>query len=135
MLRKIKLRNHLDIFYLVTSFWTFFLLGGLWSEYYQTWSFVQTLIFVDLIPAIAMILIGPSLIKRFSIEKPIFAGFFVAFYFSIPFLVYDYIYIFLYLNKSYIYLIDYWYLTFFSIIPWINFPLTGYYLNKKKARY
>ena len=131
MHHKSKIRNHLYLFYLVTSFWTFFLLGGLWSDYYQTWSIIQSLIVVDLIPAVVMVIIGPSLINLTSRQKPIFAGFVVAFYFSIPFFVYDYIYIFLYLNKPISYLIDYWYLTLFSIIPWLSFPLTGYYLQKK----
>jgi len=134
MHQKSKIRNHLDLFYLVTSLWTFFLLGGLWSEYYQTWSIVQSLIIIDLIPATVMFLVGPSLIKRFSRQRPLYGSFFVAFYFSIPILVYDYIYIFLYLNKSYHYLVDYWYLTFFSFIPWISFPLTGYYLQRKMAK-
>ena len=131
MQNKLKIRKQLNLFYLVTSFWTFFMLGGLWSDYYQAWPFLQTLIIVDVMPATLMILIAPGLIKRFSMQKPLYGGFVVAFYFSIPFLVYDYIYIFLYLNKSYHYFIDYWYLTFFSIIPWINFPITGYYLQEK----
>ncbi len=131
-MEKSTIRRHLDLFYLVTSFWTFFLLGGLWSDYYQEWSFMKSLIVVDLIPAIVMILVGPSLIKRISKERTVFAGIVVAIYFIVPFTIYDYIYIYLYLDKSINYLVDYWYLTIFSIIPLFSFPITGYFMHKRR---
>jgi hypothetical protein len=120
----VSVRQHVHLLYLVTSFWAWFFLGGLWSQYYQAWPPWAQLVVVDLVPAGAMIGMGPTLIRRADPAHPMRAALVVAAYFSIPFLLYDFIYIGLYLDKPWSYLLDYWYLTAFSAVPWMTFPLT-----------
>jgi hypothetical protein len=50
------------------------------------------------------------------------AGTMLAFHFSIPFLFYDFVYLRLFKGLAFSYLLDYWYLTSFSIVPWVLFP-------------
>ncbi len=132
MFLKIRLRQHLHLFYLATTFWTLFFLGGLWSDYYQTWPALLSLILIDAIPAALMIYLGPHLIRQTNVQAPVQAAWVVAFYFSVPFLVYDFIYLCLYLRHDLSYLLDYWYLTVFSVIPWLSFPIIGYLLENRR---
>lgn len=136
MILYLKIKDHLAIFFIATSFWTFYFLGGLWSEYYQTWPFIKTLIIVDIIPVFFLFYLGKIFLKPFTrnleANQVIIASLGVAFQTSVPLLVYDFIYIFLYLNKGTRYLLDYWYLTFFSIIPWILFPVMACMINKQR---
>jgi hypothetical protein len=131
----LKIKDHFTIFFITTSFWTYYFLGGLWSDYYQTWPFYKTLIIVDIIPIFFLFIIGKLYLKPFTRNlignQIIIASLVVAFHTSIPLLVYDFIYFVLFLNKGESYLLDYWYLTFFSIIPWIIFPIMGYLIKRK----
>ncbi len=136
MILYLKIKDHFTIFFLATSFWTYYFLGGLWSDYYQTWPFIKTLIIVDIIPTFFLFYIGKIFLKPFTRNlkgnQIIIASLGVAFHTSVPLLIYDFIYLVLFLNKGAKYLLDYWYLTFFSIIPWIIFPIMGYAIKKKK---
>lgn len=136
MILYLKIKDHFTIFFIATSFWAFYFLGGLWSDYYQTWPFVKTLIIVDIIPVLFLFYPGKIFLKPFTRNlkgnQIIIASLGVAFQISIPLLVYDFIYIVLFLNKGAHYLLDYWYLTFFSVIPWIIFPAMACIIKRKR---
>jgi hypothetical protein len=53
-------------------------------------------------------------------------------YFTIVLMIYDFIYLKIYLGKSIYYLIDYWYLTIFSPIAYLILLPIGYNLDKHK---
>ncbi|WP_370088305.1 hypothetical protein [Ekhidna sp.] len=128
-----KPRHHLFLFYCATSFWTFFLLGGLWSDYYQQWGFFQQLIIVDLLPTLLLIRLGKGLLLSMAKgDKINQVAWWMSVYFSVPFLIYDYIYLVLYQGKDWIYLLDYWYLTFFTFIPWIIFPSMAFIYGRRE---
>jgi len=135
MLLYLKIKDHFTVFFITTSFWAYYFLGGLWSNYYQTWPFLKTLIIVDIIPIFFLLFIGKIYLKPFTRNlkggQIIIASLAVAFHTSVPLLVYDFIYFVLYLDKDPGYLLDYWYLTFFSIIPWIVFPVMGFLIKRK----
>jgi hypothetical protein len=130
---KSKFESHLSLFYTATSFWTFFFLGGLWSDYYQNMSFVSQLVFIFILPAFLLTAFGSKLIRTININASAGHSLIAALYFVIPFQTYDFIYIYIYQGKSILYLLDYWYLTFFSLIPILVFPLIAYFIRLKKV--
>ncbi|MCU0437747.1 MAG: hypothetical protein MUC49_07500 [Raineya sp.] len=128
-----SLRNHLHLLYLSTTFWTWFFLGGLWTNYYQDLSFINALIFIMIFPTLIFIFVGKGLLKSIAKTNYLKAAFISASYFAFVLLLYDFIYLKLYLGKTFNYLIDYWYLTFFSPIPYIILLPIGRYLDKKES--
>ena len=131
MLFKIEVKHHLLLFCLATTLWTLFLLGGLSSDYYQTWSFVKVLLIVDVIPGIALIPIGYYVFKCIIGHDYYSAAFWGSFYGSIPLIIYDYLYIAVHLNQGMAFLTSYWYLTIFYLVPWFVFPLVARFIVKK----
>lgn len=125
-----KRKSHIYFFCLATTLWTIFFLEGLWSNYYLEWPWYWQLIFVDLTPIAILIYRVPYLISEVSEAKALNAALWLAFYFSIPLLIYEFIYFHLFKDLPLSYLVDYWYLTAFSVAPWIIFPLISTGLPK-----
>ena len=123
MIFKIELKHHLLIFCMATTMWTFYLLGGLSSEYYQTWPFWKSLVVVNIIPSILLIPLGYYVLKHIVQHHYMRTSLIIAFYGSIPLVIYDILYIGLHLNKGLFFFKDYWYLTVFYFVPWVIFPL------------
>lgn len=136
MIFKIETKHHILIFSLATTLWTFFLLGGLSSEYYQTWSFWPVFIIVDVFPTILIIPLGYYIMKYVVQHEYLRTSLLIAFYASIPLVIYDTIYIGFYLNKGLGFFVDYWYLTVFYFVPWIIMPLVAIKIkNDIKKKY
>jgi hypothetical protein len=125
------LRSHLYLLYLSTTFWTWFFLGGLWTNYYQSLSSLNALIFVVILPTIILTLVGKGLLKSITKNNYFKAGVICASYFAFVLLAYDFIYLKLYVGKGIYYLVDYWYLTFFSPIPYLILLPIGHHLDKQ----
>lgn len=125
-----KPKHHIYFFCLTTTLWTFFFLGGLWSNYYQKWPWYWQLIIVDWIPIVILIYRAPQLVMQAIETSPMRAALWLAFYFSVPFLAYDFIYLHLFKGLHFSYLANYWYLTAFSVVPWIVFPLIAVGLKR-----
>jgi hypothetical protein len=111
-----------------------FLLGGLSSEYYQTWSFLKALLIVDVMPLILLVPLSYYILKYVVGHHFVLSGVVAAFYGSVPLVIYDYIFIGKYLNKGMAFLTDYWYLTVFYFVPWAVIPLVGYAIERKRSR-
>ena len=133
MLFRIEIKHHLFLLCLATTLWTFFLLGGLSSEYYQTWPFLKTLLVVDIIPGVALIPIGYYVLKDIIAHDFILAAFWASFYASVPLIIYDYLYIAVHLNVGMSFLKTHWYLTAFYFVPWLILPLVGSYISKQQS--
>lgn len=123
-------KNHLYLLYSSTTFWTWFFLGGLWTNYYQDLSFISAFILIILFPTIVLIIVGKRLLKSITKKDYFKASIICSTYFAFVLLSYDFIYLKLYLNKSFDYLIDYWHLTFFSPIPYLILLPIGYFMDK-----
>ncbi len=132
MMFKIEIKYQILLFSLSTTLWIFFLLGSLSTEYFQTWPALQTLIIVDIIPAILLIPLSYYLLQSVIGHHYIRASLFAAFYASIPLVIYDVIYIAFHLKKGLFFFFDYWYLTIFYFIPWIIIPIIAYKIKRKK---
>jgi len=114
-----KAREHLYLFYLATTCWTFFFLGGLWSDYYRTWPAWRTFLLIDALPAAALGVLSVSLIRWMTPGRPYRGALWIAFYFTVPLLVYDLIYLGLYKQLGFSFIVPYWYLSIFYVIPWL----------------
>jgi hypothetical protein len=129
----IKASHQIYSFCLATTFWTLFFLAGLWSDYYQTWTWPTRLFIIDTLPAALMVYAAPALIKNMSKSSYRKSALILAFYFSVPFHTYDFIYLHLYKQEPISYLLNYWYLTFFSVVPWIVFPIIAIRLKNNQS--
>lgn len=127
------LKNHSYLLCLSTTFWTWFFLGGLWTNYYQDLSFTNALIIVVIFPSIILALVGKGLLKTVAKTNYFKAAAISASYFAFVLLFYDFIYLNLYLGKGLNYLLDYWYLTFFSPIPYAILLPIGHQMDKETA--
>ena len=126
----IEAKHHLLLFCLSTSLWTFYLLLGLPSEYFQSWPSLRTLILVDIMPTILLFPLSYWLLKHVIGHDFIRAAFLGAFYASVPLLIYDSIYLGVHLGYGFTFLGEYWYLTAFYFVPWIVIPIVGAKLSR-----
>jgi hypothetical protein len=128
------LKNHLYLLYLTTTFWTWFFLGGLWTNYYQDLSFTNAVLLGVLLPSSILVLTGKGLLKSIAKSNYFKVAIICATYFTVVLMTYDFIYLKLYLGKGIHYLIDYWYLTIFSPIAYLILLPMGYNLDKQSKK-
>jgi hypothetical protein len=79
-----------------------------------------------------------ALIVYFMLKRRIGRGclrmsFWLAFYFTVPLAVYDWLYCGVYLRHGLAFLARFWYLTVYYIIPWILFPALAIILDRRAA--
>ncbi len=55
----------------------------------------------------------------------------LSFYITVPLFIYDLIYCAFYLGYGTSFLWKYWYVTVYYIVPWMAFPLTGWWIDKR----
>lgn len=114
-----KAREHLYLFYLATTCWTLFFLGSLWSDYYQTWPAWVTLLAIVALPALALGAPSVSLIRWMTPAYPYRGACWIAVYFTVLLFVYDLLYLGLYKQLGFSFIVSHWYLSVFYIIPWL----------------
>jgi hypothetical protein len=89
-------------------------------------------IFGVIFPSTLLVLTGKSLLKSITKANYFKASIICASYFTFVLSAYDFIYLKLYLGKSFHYLIGYWYLTIFSPIAFLILLPLGYSLDKQQ---
>jgi len=114
--------KHFYILCVVTTLWAWFFLGGLSSNYYLDWKPIYQFLFVDAIPAAIMFYLAPGMIKFIDRRNVMRSALIIAFYFSVPFLIYDYIFLGIHKEYGLAYLSEFWFLSGFSVLPWLIFP-------------
>jgi hypothetical protein len=109
--------THAKLAAIAVLLWLAFWIGGL-PDYYQQYSFWVMLTFcLALVPAI--VLVAWKVIGRVAVDRRRRFGFWLSFYFTVPFLLLDFAYCGLYLGHGWHFLIAYWYLTIFYILLWL----------------
>ena len=106
--------------------WTFFLLAGLPSNYYLTWSYTAQLLLIVVIPTIVLMIITHRRLRTMPRDRAISAALWIAFYFTVPFAIYDCIYLGAHQQLGSSFLSSHWYLTAFYVTPWITLPLLAF---------
>lgn len=111
--------THLRLLLFALIVWLAFWLAGL-PEYYQQYSFTTMAIFsIALVPVIVFAAV--KVLGRTRAERRKALGFGLAFYFTVPFALLDYLYCGLYLEHGLEFLRSFWYLTIYYFIPWLIF--------------
>jgi len=127
------LNKHLITYIFTFSIWFIFLLAGLQSDYYQTWSFNAQL----WLSAFAFFLLLPLtyiVLRQIWKENYLKNSLWLAFYASVPLILYDYIYVVLIKGLGHSYIFSHWYLTIYYFIVWIEIPLVGWVMQKKTGK-
>jgi hypothetical protein len=57
----------------------------------------------------------------------------LAFYITVPLLLYDVLYCGVYLGYGAGFVVEFWYLSVYYIVPWIILPPTGLWLDRRPA--
>jgi len=124
-----KLKTHMRIFLVASLIWFVFLLAGM-PEYYLQYS-DQTMILFVLILLIPISLILVFVFKRIKQKKRMKIAVWYAFYFTVPFFIYDSIYCGVLLDHGIKFIIIFWFLSIYYLIPWVLFPVIATVLNRK----
>ena len=121
-------RGHFRILIFATLVWAGFFLVGL-PKYYLQYSRIA-MIWYDgllLLPITAVFFL---LLFRVQPARRMTLSLWYAFYFTVPFFVYDWLYCGVFLGHGLGFLMQYWYLTVYYVIPWIVLPILGFALMK-----
>ena len=121
------MRDHIRIFLIATVVWVSFWAAGL-PSYYQQYSNLL-MIWFDLLLLIPIAAIAYLVLRRLRPERRLKTALWLAFYFTVPLAVYDWLYCGLYLGHGVQFISIYWYLTVYYAIPWVLFPLIALLLN------
>jgi len=70
-------------------------------------------------------------LKPLGSERRLAIAFWYAFYFTIPFAMYDSIYCGLYLGYGIRFMGVFWFLSVYYLIPWVLLPMIAKFLNLK----
>ncbi|MFX0117010.1 MAG: hypothetical protein ACFFB3_20860 [Candidatus Hodarchaeota archaeon] len=113
----------------VTLAWIFFWILGL-PDYYQQYPPWFMLIF-DFVLLFPIWFLGFCILNQVRAGKKIRISMWLGVYFSVPFLIYGLIYCRIYLQYGWSFLVRFWYLSVYYIIPWLLLLSTGIWLEKK----
>jgi len=129
MMNSKRLKKHLRLLSGVTLAWILFWIAGL-PDYYQQYSIKFMIIFDILIfPPIWFIVYLSA--KHARQNRGLSVGLWFSSYITIPLFIYDLIYCGFYLGHGTSFLWKYWYVTVYYITPWMAFPVTGWWIDKR----
>ena len=126
-----RAKTHFKILAIAILVWFLFWLAGL-PDYYQQHSPVWLGIgscFITVLSALA----GIYVLNRGQPARRLQFSIWLSFYNTVPFALLDYAYCGLYLNQGIAYLISYWYLSIFYLIPWLLFVPTAMLLQPRQS--
>ena len=119
-----SMRGHIRIFLIATAVWIAFWLAGQ-PFYYQQYPSRLMIWFVALllIPIAAIVYF---VLRRLHPGRRLTIALWLAFYYTVPLAIYDWLFCGLYLGHGVQFISRYWYLTVYYAIPWILLPLVAY---------
>ena len=127
-----RIKSHLRLLGIVTIAWVLFLIGG-YPDYYQQYSTEFMVVFdIIIFPPLWYIVYRSA--KRTKTGRGLIISIWWSFYITVPLFTYDFIYCGMYLGHGLDFLITYWYLTVYYVIPWLIFPITGFFIEKKNKK-
>lgn len=121
-------RGHIRIFLIATAVWAGFWILGL-PAYYRQYS-TSTMIWFDALVLVPITAACFLVLRRRRPERRMPMAGWLAFYFTVPLAVYDWLYCGFFLGYGMRFFTIYWYLTVYYAIPWIVLPLIAYLLNR-----
>jgi len=128
----VRPRDHLGLLVIATLAWAAFLVGGL-PDYYQQYStrFMVWFVIAVLVPIAGL---AWFVLRRVGPERRLGLSAWLAFWFTVPLAIYDWLYCGVYLGHGLGFLGRYWYLTVYYAIPWVLLPLIAVALGRSPVR-
>jgi len=124
----VKKRHHLRLWGLGTLVWAAFLLAGLPEHYQQySWGFMLAFDLLFLLPISVVLYV---VLGRVPLPTRTQVALWIAFYFTVPLVAYDYLYCGLVLGRGVRFLWEFWYLSVYYVIPWTLAPAIAWLLNR-----
>ena len=121
-------RHHFRLLGLATLVWAGFLLAGL-PEYYRQYSFGWTVAF-GLLVLIPISVVLYRALGRVPSRLRMQVALWIAFYFTVPLALYDYVYCGLVLGFGVRFLLEFWLLTVYYFIPWLLAPGIAWFIDR-----
>ena len=125
------MQSHIRIFLIATFVWAGFWVAGL-PHYYQQYSKIL-MIWFDSLLLIPIATIVYFVLKRLRPERRSTIALWLAFYFTVPLAIYDWLYCGLNLGHGVQFITRYWYLSVYYAIPWVLLPLMALLLNRMRS--
>lgn len=124
-------RGHLQLLVAATAVWLGFWIAGL-PDYYQQYSTRSLVVFEVLLlaPVWAAGFMTLQVRRRRSRMRRALT---ISFYFTVPLFLYDLAYCGLHLGHGLRFVVQYWYLSVYYVVPWVLFPLTALWLERAAA--
>ena len=122
-------KQHLKLLaYSFLTWFSFYLIGL--PEYYQQWYFWAKVIVVFLVTGIYFPVTRYTLENYWDNGKHLVNSCWLALYLTLPLFTYDYLLLAVYKGLGIGFVFSYWYLSFFYVSFWIQFPAIGWWLEK-----
>jgi hypothetical protein len=122
-------RHHIRLFIFATAVWVGFVVGGL-PDYYQQYS-TGFMVTFDLLVLIPITLVLYFVLRRQAPRRRMTVALWIAFYFTVPLALYDWLYCGLWLGHGVGFVWEYWYLTVYYALPWLLAPAIVLLANRK----
>ncbi len=124
-------RWHLKLLAVVTAAWAIFWIIGL-PDYYRQYSGRFMIIF-DLAILFPLWYVVFRVLKKVRGRSRLAVANWLAFYITVPLLLYDFVYCGVYLGYGAGFFAEFWYLSVYYIVPWIILPPTGLWLDRRSS--
>ncbi|MEM6448261.1 MAG: hypothetical protein AAF704_17095 [Cyanobacteria bacterium P01_D01_bin.123] len=124
-------RKHLELLLYSFVTWFVFYLIGL-PDYYQSWYFEVKVAICVVVTIVYFPATYYTLNSYWSDGKHLVNSVWLAMYLTLPLFIYYYLLIALYKGLGISFVFPYWYLTFFYFSFWVQFPLVGWWLKRRR---
>ena len=119
------------VVYSFVTWLTFYLIGL--PDYYQSWPFWAKVVLVIFVNIIYFPITAYSLRTFWHDGKHLKNSSWLAFYLTLPLFIYDYLLLAVYKELGIMFVVPYWYLTFFYFSFWVQFPTVALWIKNKEA--
>jgi hypothetical protein len=126
--RHMNARMHGQFFAVATVAWAVFWLLGL-PAYYQQYS-SASMVWFDALLLIPFAFIFTRILGRCRPSRRLRRSLWIAFYFTVPLAIYDWLYCGVYLQHGVAFVRRYWYLSVYYLLPWLLLPSCVAWLNR-----
>jgi hypothetical protein len=125
-------RKHIALLSQASAVWIVFWLIGL-PDYFRQYSPVVMGVLCTLL-SLAICLYALWVLLPRSPQRRVRLAYWLSFYYSVPFALYDWLYCGVYLGHGAGYPVIYWYLSVFYVSVWLTFLPVAFLLNRRPAR-
>ncbi len=120
-------RAHFVVSITAAAVWAGFLLAG-WPSYYQQYP-QSFMIWFDSLVLLPIGVIVVIVLERVQPARRVEIALWLSFHFTVPLAIYDWLYCGVYLGHGISFLVTFWYLSVYYLVPWLLLPGTALALN------